>query len=828
MHIFSIFITSCFLYTALCLSSSPYKTHKVILKHHSADFTRNTITPRSLAHNTQSIETDQDFNTAKNMNAFIGEAIIKFQHIEPSHYAASSSSSSLSIPRLNLFKNTQKKNNLLEQAYRALGILELIKKKYPESTDVNTQIKITLSYIYDLDPPTNIDGIPESARGSLGRERRLKEFNTFRSQTASSSTESTHKEKNLKIKNPKHKKKTSIRTKKVTKKAKPTNAQLALPLEKLYNTKPLLFKSVPKDLSKTFLSTAKELTLAGDTMVAKMQPYSSMSAYEKPSKKKKTLYHSRFLTLNKKKNKASSSEHTVLATYKKTNESLEHISETYFGALSFYTACYKASSPATSMYIHLQITHILEQLKTIFAPIDLFAPTTIFEPGYKELLLDSKIIIQRPTLDSLIINDIDKKQNIVKQLLQSNPTRSQSNALCTKLDEHMKTLLYIYASNKSEPHQHIITSAYIKQTWQLIHQIPKCKKKTTIIHELHNEWSNINTQSINLEPLLSELKKHAKTNRKLLKKSLLLQKTAFYDRLINDQCQTLNNLLCLHQAYQDCPLQQYWIAKAADKIIRFIIKIPSDKKQNKTFIASYGQWQEKHINVSAILKYILTTQSTFPTKTNPHKNIESRSKQITIACFEILRVLIDLYTQKVIPPAMLSSITDPLRATIETLSYIDTKAKHLNPKELNLIKQAHNIIGIAKHEYSLLYAEKAMTSNKNGAKKAYLFVAQHSIDASTPIHLDPIPMDHMYNNLLHLYECNTSFSCDEILLLERFATHINMTLPKKILSACIQAKLKKETEIFKLFLQQLAAQGAFDNEPTQQAASSQQNGPINN
>lgn len=165
-----------FVHTA---SSSKKKPALLIRKHRSADLLTH-IAPKTLTLSAQMLSSDQDFAAAISMNTCIGEALKK-------HYAPTlqndnlpiCSSGPIIIPSLQLTKKVGSTPKLLEQAYRALALLELVKKKYPDDIDVKTQIALAIEYISKLDPPTQLDGIPESARGSSERKRRWQDLNLY-------------------------------------------------------------------------------------------------------------------------------------------------------------------------------------------------------------------------------------------------------------------------------------------------------------------------------------------------------------------------------------------------------------------------------------------------------------------------------------------------------------------------------------------------------------------------------------------------------------------------------------------------------------------------
>lgn len=175
-----LFITLSFFSSTYCSSGSTtsriFRPKHFPVKYRSAEFSHGLITSRSLTKSTLTAETDQNFTIAISMNTCIGESLERIQKIEHAPHEASSSNT-FTIPRLDFSQNIHKVPKLLEKAYRTLGILELVKNKYPENHSVAAQIEITLEYIKKLDPPIHPDGIPESARGSSERKRRWQDLN---------------------------------------------------------------------------------------------------------------------------------------------------------------------------------------------------------------------------------------------------------------------------------------------------------------------------------------------------------------------------------------------------------------------------------------------------------------------------------------------------------------------------------------------------------------------------------------------------------------------------------------------------------------------------
>lgn len=289
---FSLFIAFSFFSATICSSASKraqMSRQKIYSsKHRSAEFMHNSITPRPLARSDQSADTDQNFAIAISMNTCIGESLIRMSATETKPSAICPSPDSSSIPLLELNKNMHKSIKLLEKSYRALGILELVKKKYPENFDVANQIKLTLSYIYKLDPPTDPDGIPESARESSERQRRLQELTQtvqphYQASPVAQETSKVSKKKLPSRNLQKIRKKNPIKrhAKKSHKKSNRT-IQLCLPAEVFHSKKLQPQQQMPQDrLDITFLrSRLDDVCFAPASSCNKSIPKFMDSIYE--------------------------------------------------------------------------------------------------------------------------------------------------------------------------------------------------------------------------------------------------------------------------------------------------------------------------------------------------------------------------------------------------------------------------------------------------------------------------------------------------------------------------------------------------------------------
>lgn len=555
------------------------------------------------------------------------------------------------------------------------------------------------------------------------------------------------------------------------------------------------------------MQTADQLKLAGDEMILKIKPLTNetltASSEESPNKKKGRK-PSRFFTLNSKKKKSDPSAPGISnMVLQKSDPSIrnqrphiphERISDTYINALTFYTACCKTSSPTTAMYIRMQMTNILEQLTQLYMPVDLFNRSTLFEPGYKEVIMQSKSFIQEPIMHSLVINDVIKKHAVANKILKSHQNKNCATFLSKKLQACMKTLMYIYASNRTNAYQQIITRAYTDLTWHLLHKIPECATKNAAIQSLYDEWSSIHAQPLNLQPLFDELDKHAKSNNMLYKNPLVFKNAAFCEQLIKDQCNILHHLLSLHRTQKNNVWKQFWIGKAANAIIKSISEIVVTQKPNLHFLRIYGKWQEKHLDVASILHHIQKQQS------HAHRNLKLQREQTVSTYFEMLPVLIDLYTEHAIPPALLNRIINPIETIFSTLfTVFDINPLHLPPEQQWTINRARLILETAPQSYALkhilLKAERYFRTKKAMAKAAYFEASEHILNthnAQAPC--DPMTLDHIYTHLLILHERKTSFSTDELIKLERLATYIKRPLPTRI-------AIKREVQILSSFIQ---------------------------
>jgi hypothetical protein len=564
-----------------------------------------------------------------------------------------------------------------------------------------------------------------------------------------------------------------------------------------------------------FIHAADTQKSSADSMMHEiMQPHKPDPIEHSSGQKKKLI--PRFLSMGRKKKCSSSfisTKKSLISSEPSSSQNpiqnSEKISEIYIGALSFYNACYKGASPATAMYIRMQSTDILHQLTSLHAPVHLFAPTTLFEAGYKEVLLQSKELTEEPIMHTLIINDIMKEHLSIKKAIASGPNLAQCAVLCSTLHSCMKTLMYMYTANRIEEYQKINIHAYAKQTWQLLHTVPDCSFKAHTIQKLHAEWNLICKEKLNIFSLLDELERHAQKNILLYSNPLVTNNKIFCKELIKDQCNTLHNLLYVHQANAHNPLQQYWIAKAADTSIKLVTQTGISQKPHPAFIAVYRNWQRQHLDVVTLLRHIRKTQEIF-SKYTP--------EQIAHTCFEMLAVLNDIYYQFIIPPHLLTRLINPLHIAINALNTSDIKHRVPSTKDLRNIKTAANIIHTAPEAYLINYimqkAEKTAQVDKESAKRIYFSAVKHIIDTPNTSSLyNSILPDRIYYNLLDLYEKNISFSPAELTQLKLFADHIKMPLPLSI-------NIKKESVDFRSFLHTLDLQKLIEQPPCQKASSS--------
>lgn len=583
---------------------------------------------------------------------------------------------------------------------------------------------------------------------------------------------------------------------------------------------PTEFATSPKGErhSEFFLHDADQLTASGD------------KALEVLLEHKGKKHRHRFLSLSKKKKSPTTMSSASSSTspsarseklschnapgilHKDPQKTREQIFDDYMSALSAYAAHYKKESPATSTYIRIQTAHIIEQLAQLFAPIDLCAPTTMFEPKYDQILNTSRDITRDPLMPELIINDIANKHAAAEELLKSNPSTEQLDTLCRQLHIHIKVLAHMHASSRIDQHQKIIIHAYAKQACRLSDKMPLSQCQTISQAQLLNERRQINAQPTDLQPLFNALNERAIQRNKILNSPETAKNEAFCTQLIEDQCKILRNLLCLHQANEGNPFRQYWISKAADNIITSITKKLMTGKPNENFSTLCRSWQEQSIDTETMLKLIDEGEHTVAT-----------------GC-EMLSILIDLYAQNSLPPAFLSHITDPLHTILDTLFVVlAVKLETLSKEQLQLIHTSKAVAYKAQYEYPVVYhltrAKGLNKTNKNEAKRAYLAAAKHILNTPTAAFAyDPMTKDRICSRLLFLYERNVYFLEKELVLLNRFARCVNFDLPEDlrvhIPSPSMDAELKKESDTFRAFAQRLAAQGALAKKHPEASSSS--------
>lgn len=557
----------------------------------------------------------------------------------------------------------------------------------------------------------------------------------------------------------------------------------------------------------TFLQTADQLKTAADEMMSEIIPEHSRApstTTQELSGKKKALKHSRLPSLRKKKKHAIPNQNftkTVLqqsdptSMYLNGQIPLEQISDTYLNALTFYTECINKCSLITGIYIRMQMAHILQKLTQMHAPADLFSPTTVFEPGYKEIIMQSKFNIEEPIIPSHILNDIIRKHALTKKILQSNPDQNKIKLLSTKLHECMKALIYIYTSRRIDAYHQIIVRAYTELTWRLLHKIPDCSAKTTAMQSLYNEWYNINLQPLNLQPLFDGLKAQIKNNRILYSNPLVLKNSAFCNQIIKNQCNTLHHLLSLHRTNKHDQCKQYWIGKAAGTILKLISEISITRKPEQQFLSIFQKWQTEQLDIASLLGHITKRQTIFPLESAAHIGPKLQPEQTVTACFDMLPVLIDLYKKHAVPPTLLKRVINPIEIIVKTLfEVLHINEKQLSSEQQQIVTRANAILKTPEDTYTLthtlLKADRMCRTDKNKAKTLYINASEHIMQTyETGIVYDPIIRDRIYSRLLSLYECNTPFSPEDCMKLHKFATFINMPLPYIIK---LQADIAKE------------------------------------
>lgn len=164
------------------ISSQKSYIQSRLIRHNSSD---------RLTKSCPSTENDQDFETAKSLNTLIQTSLSKL------HAPATPGTQASPVPLLPLTHVLIKKDKLLTQAYRALSLFDLVKKRYPnELVTILPHIEECLNFIKQLDPSAQKNDVPESARNSSGRRRLWQELQTTRESFSSVAASSKPTENN--------------------------------------------------------------------------------------------------------------------------------------------------------------------------------------------------------------------------------------------------------------------------------------------------------------------------------------------------------------------------------------------------------------------------------------------------------------------------------------------------------------------------------------------------------------------------------------------------------------------------------------------------------
>lgn len=531
-----------------------------------------------------------------------------------------------------------------------------------------------------------------------------------------------------------------------------------------------------------FLHAADQLKINADALLKKRGTTLLTSDHPgEPSRKSKIR---RFLSLNRKKSSKYQgffSPHALSApTGTEQNHEKEYISDLYFSALAYYADCYEKQHSLYKSYIKQQVKAILNTLQTLHKPMQLFAGTTLFEPGYKDIIIQTKRIADAPILRDRLLQDVEHIEQKARHLLANKP----SNKVITTVGKKLAIGLLMLSSmqhdyNNSET-QNIISHAYAQSLHALLKELPEDCAQEPLLQTALSAWNKIRAKTFNMHALYDEISQKSKDITALCFQAKRSCYQSFNKEIEADLLLKIQAITHVEKWYARDPIALYLITESI-KALHYPLKLIAKQSVHATY--------ERITPTQATLDYIEAFIASCQGKQD-HAIINAQAG--------IMRVLCDMYEKQLLPNIRLERALQSLQKTIEMLDSL--KKTESNPKLQNDIKRSKAILSKSAYEYQikriLKEGEYCMRQEKNNAKRLFLqaarIVLSDNLENSSGIILDLSILDRLIPNLCLLHTAGVPFSSEELSTLETFARFMQMDLPNAIQVDIAQMRLSTE------------------------------------